>query len=972
MNNDFSMQKIPSLLVVLATSILFASSASIFAAPGQPAAAGDSLVLFDGSQSHSGIPNVDDPEDAGRKVGSWKGAPKGFRFPVSGEELDLSGYTALGLRLYSAEADGHGIVILADSNEAGAGNYFSKKITVDWKGWKTLVIPFDEFKTTRKPAGWGKIDKIHLANNGYEGTKFNPDAVYYVDEVKAVGEVSANGKPEDDAMAEPAAAGDSLLLFDGSQPHSGIPNVADPEDEGREVAFWKDAPKSGRLPVSREQLDLSAYKALSLRFYSAEADGHGIVILADSNGTVEGSYFQKKFIVDWKGWKTLVIPFDDFSMARKPAGWQKIDSIHLANNGYEGTKANKQARYYLDEVRALKTAPERKKPEGDESTKLTPNNSKFILPFPVHPEGEHIYGIRYELKGKPESKVRIHAYTTWDAEGKLKESNDEIGHSWQSPISDGWEEDRLEILTKNGVARVDLTFTASGDEAVEIRNVEMVEGGFPENPPHPEAPYVKWIQSLEPDLDFADTVPLLNFAPGGDGLGNSRARDVYVRPQDEQKMVDQAAPYLALSVPELVAMVPKKRPFRIKGQWDSNYTWSPDQPDFIFDKKTGERFDYGKKYPVQGVEKVLAPSGKTVEYAYHDSDTSDPIYKGRRIYVDMFQTDARSAAFMRAGSNMAALARKTGNVEYGVRAAAIIWEMARNMPDWPVTGQPSWNSPPEEDRMRAPDYTRWFSFVMAGNWYVTHSGALLWPARYFDLIRSNKEAWDLLAERMDVSDPREQTAEGLLHIVRMMLKRDAYYRANDFVFFHNLSGSENRSLIQLGRVLGIPDLVHYGMRKVEGTFRKRFMSDGVFPESMWYTMDQYVRQSEALDALTDYRDPEGYTYPADGTRLDVKNPTDAIPTYGKITSALARQTYPDGTASTVHDSWSETANPYRPNGLEFSGRDEVEAPSFQCLRTRHPRSGHGAGPDRGPASLFRFLQPRPQGFAQSHPLGQRR
>lgn len=305
-------------------------------------------------------------------------------------------------------------------------------------------------------------------------------------------------------------------------------------------------------------------------------------------------------------------------------------------------------------------------------------------------------------------------------------------------------------------------------------------------------------------------------------------------------------------------MVPKKRPFGLRGTWGSAYDWSPNQPNFIFDRQTGERFDYQKKYPIQGVEKVIAPSGKTVDYAYHDLDS------GERIYVDMFQTDARSAALMHAGYAMAALARKTGNKEYSVRAAAILWEMARNMPDWPVIGQSGWNWPPVEKRMQAPDYTRWFSFAMGGNWYVSDTGNMILPARYFDLIRDDKAAWASLAEQMKVDHLREQTAEGLLHIARMILKRDAYYRASDFVFFHNLSGSENRSLIQLGRVLGVPDLVHYGLRKVEGAFRKRFMSDGVFPESMWYTMDQYIRQSQALDALIDYHDPEGYTYQVDG------------------------------------------------------------------------------------------------------------
>jgi len=740
------------------------------------------------------------------------------------------------------------------------------------------------------------------------------------------------------------------VLFDGSHAISGVKITVDPEDATNQVAFWADAVKGGRFPVSRAEKDFSKFKAISMRFYSAEADHHGLSIQCFSDeGADKGNYFHKELTIDWKGWKTIVIPFEDFATTRKPAGWNKITQILISNSGYGNMTPDENAKYYIDDVKMLLNVPPGRAAENGQpfAPVLSLNHSAATCEFPIDPSEEHIYGIQYELQGEPGAKATIRAYKTWDVTNEVKQKVDTDGHTWEPLISDAWETKRIEVLTKKGSAKLGLTFALVGKTSVKVRNVKVVQGGFPKNPPLPEAPYLDWIESLKPNAEFAKQSPLLLFKQGGGGIWDYNKRIINVSDEEQKTMQVEVAAYRALSAQALVELMPTHRPFLFHGGywgWNHKFTWSPAEPDLIFSK--GAPFDYQKQYPLDGYEEVVAPSGKTVKYAYHDPHADDKEHDGRRIYLDEFMTSVRINCLCRAGYIMAALYRKTGDPEYGLRSAAILWALARNMPDWPVVGKPVWNSPVSEERLREPDFYEWMSFVYSGpdggEWYLPISGFMLWPARYYDMIRDSP-LWDQLSQLMAVPDTRTETANGMLHIARMILKRDAYYRFTEFVTFHNLSGSANRTLLQLGRVLGVPDLVHHGLRKVMGAFRNSFMADGVFPEGQWYTLDQVGRQENALESLRDYTDPPGYVCALDGTRLDIGNPTDSVPTFQRVSKALARQTFPDGTALTVHDSWSQTANPPdKAKSARFPPRQDVSPFLFNAFG--HAILGQGKAP----------------------------
>ena len=179
--------------------------------------------------------------------------------------------------------------------------------------------------------------------------------------------------------------------------------------------------------------------------------------------------------------------------------------------------------------------------------------------------------------------------------------------------------------------------------------------------------------------------------------------------------------------------------------------------------ETGERFDVEARHPLDGHEEVLAPSGRTVRYAYHDQEASGG-EEAQRVYVEQFMIDARMNTLFRAGYEMALIYGRPTTRRTPPRGGDPLGDDAQR---GGLAGhrQPQWNSPKMDKRLREPDFYEWFSFVLGdrrgSNWYVNSTHALTWPARYFDLIRDSP-VWEVGGSAG--VDPRDETAEGLLHV----------------------------------------------------------------------------------------------------------------------------------------------------------------------------------------------------------------
>ena len=148
---------------------------------------GEDKILFDGNQPcWSNTEIKADPENADHKVLFWVNASEGGGACMTPADKDWSSSTVLNFKMYANEADGHELMITCESNpEETKGNYYFKKIKIDWKGWKTISIPFAEFGVSRNVLGWSCITRFAIGTKGW-GCEPNPKAEYYIGDVKLV------------------------------------------------------------------------------------------------------------------------------------------------------------------------------------------------------------------------------------------------------------------------------------------------------------------------------------------------------------------------------------------------------------------------------------------------------------------------------------------------------------------------------------------------------------------------------------------------------------------------------------------------------------------------------------------------------------------------------------------------------------------------------------------------------------------
>lgn len=566
-------------------------------------------------------------------------------------------------------------------------------------------------------------------------------------------------------------------------------------------------------------------------------------------------------------------------------------------------------------------------PEG--TFRLTPAKPAYTVEADIDPSAEHVYGISYEAKGVFGLSPSIDLYETFDEKGVRDIQEMVINIPAAFPLSgNDWEQKHIEVVTRKGNRRLSFRFRYSGPgEDCLIRSVRTVKGGFPGKAPIAEAPYFDWIASLK--CSAGTRSPLIRFTDSGSNV-YSYSRDVTVTAEEDAQYRSELEPYMRMPLNALLALVPDRHPFQFHGGyvgWNTLFVedekkiwlcWDPSRPD-ILSLTNGEAFDVSARFPMDGADEAIAPSGMRSTYPYHRSKAAAVNDNGRHIYLDEFMLSTRMNAFARAGYLMAALYRMdtVKNAEYGRRSAAILWKIARSIPDWVVIGRPLWNSPANEKTVQRPDSYLWMTWIYSGHsdktvggmdWYLPASGYSLWLARHFDML-AESELWNVLAKE-HAADVRRETENGLLHLVRMGLKNDAYYRLNELVTFNNTAGSLVRAYGAFGTALNCPDLVHHSVRKITAMVERTFLYDGIFPESRSYGAQQFFgtigAQGSAAAVVHGYTDPPGYR-PEEGSRFDDLDLVRDMPFVKRIADALDRFVYPDGSPVLAHDSWAKNA-----------------------------------------------------------------
>jgi len=592
-------------------------------------------------------------------------------------------------------------------------------------------------------------------------------------------------------------------------------------------------------------------------------------------------------------------------------------------------------------------------------TPLTFSNSLTLPRFTIPDEREEIYGIAFDVRSAVPCMVRPSWIRLFDRAGET------VRELWidyrygDLPVASGpgWQTGRVEFMAKRNVAQIELQLWAAGRQQVELRNVRLICGGFAPDSVFAPAPYLPWIESLRAGRAYAQATPLVDvkITPAEKrriSIWFDWLPDIILAPETVEYLEDAISTYMALPLPELIALMPARRPFA----FDYNsckkrrFSWDPRTPDVIT-RADGTVFDFAAKYPVTGREKAVAPNGKVTDYPYHEPEKADARYGrytvGNRIYLDQFLTTVKCRELCRTAYTMAVLARTTGKQEYALRSAAILWALSRRIPDWPVFGRKG----QEPVRFLSPDsYDDWMAFVLSfvsiddhneAGWYTVATSKLSWLARNFDLIK-NTPVWQALSAHTS-PDPRADIENALLYVAQRSLKRDASLRYSPWMLYHNTTPGQIRGLMDVGRAVGCPELVHYGVNKARAILQHALMADGMFPESVSYLHDLIGSFRTIFEHFDGYSDPPGYVSKLDGVRFDRFDADSELPLFGSARGLLDRLRFPDGTLLSVHDTWSYTTSPVPAKWLkeyERSPTDSLLLPDFG-----HAVQGWGAAPN---------------------------
>lgn len=248
--------------------------------------------------------------------------------------------------------------------------------------------------------------------------------------------------------------------------------------------------------------------------------------------------------------------------------------------------------------------------------------------------------------------------------------------------------------------------------------------------------------------------------------------------------------------------------------------------------------------------------------------------------ADEINLDLRDATL-----HLAMLARLTNDRSHADRAAALLARFAQVIPKWPI-----WNpyhapisdrTPLAQEDRRASDSE--FAAGLWGQWI------------YMDLLMGAP-----LAEAFAILEPTGAVDRlGAAASIRAMFDRhlEVQRRFNPTPDFSNMDAFQIRGLMEFGRWLNRPELVHRAVRHLRDMYRTSFYPDGWWHEAATaYHADlQNGLRDIAEEMLIGYSDPAGFTSSVDGTRFDDLNLIELVRRPSeRADRVLRRSVMPDG------------------------------------------------------------------------------
>ena len=317
-------------LTAVAVFILFVCT---FAATASAAETVPDLVIadFESLDGWRGLELDRQEFKEGRASGLWHKMPVRSGVASSMFPHDWSRHSAVSFWMHNArKVDAAFMLILRSENPATEGNdYYSLKLRLDrWTGWRRLVVPFSEFGAAREPLGWDQIERIDFTASGWDNQP-HPEAEVRFDDFRVLAI---------DRVTGPLMSDEELFdAMDLSRADmAAVKQAVDRGDPAAAKAAWLEHLRTRTKPVWT--VDWRDRPNCDRKVPTGGSDGW--------------DYYSKSLRVDWTGWKHFRLAKEDFSVARKPIGWQWIDSITISAAGW-GHEPDAETVLYFDDVRLV-------------------------------------------------------------------------------------------------------------------------------------------------------------------------------------------------------------------------------------------------------------------------------------------------------------------------------------------------------------------------------------------------------------------------------------------------------------------------------------------------------------------------------------------------------------------------------------------------------------------------------------------
>ncbi|MBI3923424.1 MAG: heparinase II/III family protein [Armatimonadetes bacterium] len=390
---------------------------------------------------------------------------------------------------------------------------------------------------------------------------------------------------------------------------------------------------------------------------------------------------------------------------------------------------------------------------------------------------------------------------------------------------------------------------------------------------------------------------------------------------------------MAMSEAEMLRLIPTKSailfcgcPHCNGGQQDNNqFDWTIERPFELKCKYCGYVFpsdEYPTKWTATGVNAL----GETVTYGYYFDEKTN-----RDFWFEAHADYLRRAWFVSQCLALAQAYQATQKPEYARRAALILNQFAAAYPHMAVLKQ--WPYQRRDVVKPTPPFPwdggKW------GRWMED------------EVPGSLPEAYDLICDSGELDKlSKEQGAD-----VRKRIENDFFRAMIDYALtfgkeptgghLNNMAYTYTRNMINLGRIMGEPEYVHWGYRWVGNMLSDGFMFDGMWKEAPSYHYQTINGVRIVMQTLKGYSDPPGYKDAVDGLHFEDMDLESQSPFVAKALRAPDLIAYPNGRICPVHDTWAK----------ERSSKPREETRSTLLPGYGHASLGRGRGENQLQAQL---------------------